>query len=113
MTLELAGVGTFGEGAKARTLWAGVAKTEALLHLHAKIESAVVRAGVEAEGRKFAPHVTLARLGHPQPVRLQSFVEGNNLFSAGPFAVEQFTLFESRLGKGGAVYIPQVAYPLV
>lgn len=111
-SLELAGLGTFGEGAKAHALWAGVMPSPALSHLQAKIESAVVRAGLPPEGRKFTPHVTLAWLNRPQPNRLQAYIEGNNLFSAGPFAVDQFTLFESRLGKGGAVYIPQVDYAL-
>lgn len=111
-SLELAGLGTFGEGAKAHALWAAVMPSPALSHLQAKVESAVVRAGQPPEGRKFTPHVTLARLNKPQPNRLKSYIEGNNLFSAGPFVVDQFTLFESRLGKGGAVYIPQVDYPL-
>ncbi len=110
--LELAGLGTFGEGVKARALWAGVAPSAELAHLQAKIESAVVRAGQPPEGRKFTPHVTLARLDKPQPLRLQTYIEGNHLFQAGPFTVEHFTLFESRLGKGGAVYIPLVDYSL-
>jgi 2'-5' RNA ligase len=112
-SLELAGIGTFGEGAKTRALWAGVAPSPALLHLHAKIESAVVRAGLPPESRKFTPHVTLARLTHPHPGRLQSYIEGNNLFQAGPFAVERFILYESRLGKSSAVYIPQLDYSLI
>jgi 2'-5' RNA ligase len=113
LSLGLAGLGTFGEGAKARALWVGVTPSGALLHLQAKVESACVRAGLAPEGRKFTPHVTLARLNKPQPARLQSFIEGNNLFGAGPFAVESFTLFESRLGKGAAVYIPQIEYELI
>lgn len=113
LTLALMGLGTFGEGAKAHTLWAGVAPSPALAHLHAKVESACVRAGLAPECRKFTPHVTLARLSHPHPTRLQSFIQGNNLFTAGPFILEHFTLFESKLGKGGAVYIPQVEYNLV
>lgn len=56
-SLELSGLGTFGEGPKTRALWAGVAPSPALAHLHAKIESAVVRTGQPPEGRKFTPHV--------------------------------------------------------
>jgi len=112
-SLALSGLGTFGEGAKARAVWAGVAPSPELVRLHAKVESAVVRAGQPPEGRKFVPHVTLARLTQPQPQRLQSFIEGNNLFGAGPFSVDTFTLFESRLGKGGAIYVPQIEYPLI
>ncbi len=112
LPVELAGLGTFGEGAKAQALWVRVTPSPGLAHLQAKVESACVRAGLVPEGRKFTPHVTLARLNKPQPARLQTYIEANNLFSAGPFAVDRFTLFESRLGKGGAVYIPQVYYDL-
>jgi len=111
-SIELASVNTFGEGTKARALWAAVKPSAELAHLQAKVESAVVRAGRPSEGRKFTPHVTLARLSKPQPPRLASFLEGHALFQAGPFGVEQFTLFESRLGKGSPVYIPLVDYPI-
>ena len=113
LSLTLAGVNTFGEGAKARALWAAVEPSADLSHLHAKVESAVVRAGQPPESRKFTPHVTLARLHKPQPPRLAAFLEGNAPFQAGPFGIEQFTLFESRPGKGSPVYIPLVDYPLI
>ena len=102
--LELQRLGTFGQGIKAHALWVGVPLTPALAHLQHKVESAVVRAGQPPEGRKFTPHVTLARLNKPQTGRLQSFIEGNSLFKAGPFTVDRFTLFESQTGKGGSVY---------
>ncbi len=111
--LELAGLGTFGEGAKARALWAGVgAAVASLSHLQAKVDSAVVRAGLPPEARKFSPHVTLARLTRPPPARLLNYIAGNNLFRAGPFPVTQFTLFESRPGNESPVYIPHLNYQL-
>ena len=110
--LHLQGVGTFGQGAKARSLWVGLVASQPLDFLQAKIESAVVRAGQPPEGRKFSPHITLARLKHADPTRLKNFIEGNNLFRAGPWTVESFTLFESNQGKGGAVYTPLADYPL-
>jgi 2'-5' RNA ligase len=111
--LHLQGVGTFGQGDKARAVWVGVVPSEPLAFLQAKVESAIVRAGQPPEGRKFTPHVTLARFGgHADPRRLQNFVEGNNLFRAGPWTVERFTLFESHLGKGGSVYKPLTDYDL-
>lgn len=112
-SIELAGVNTFGEGTKARSIHASVMPSADLTHLHAKVESAVVRAGQPPEGRKFMPHVTLAHLHKPQPPRLAAFLEGNAVFQAGPFRVEQFTLFESRLGNGSPVYIPLAEYPLI
>lgn len=109
-SLELNGVGTFGEGTKARSLWAAVMSSPALSHLQAKVESAVVRAGLPPASRKFTPHITLAHLTRPHPTRLGSFIAGNGLFRAGPFQVAQFSLFESCLGKGGAVYNPLATY---
>ncbi|MDX2224566.1 MAG: hypothetical protein SFV21_17575 [Rhodospirillaceae bacterium] len=46
------------------------------------------------------------------PDRLQDYIAANNLFRAGPFAVEEFVLFESRMGKGGSVYHELQGYPL-
>ncbi len=112
LDLELQGLDTFGQGYKAHALWVGVPLTRALAHLQHKVESAVVRSGQPPEGRKFTPHVTLARLKKPEAGRLQSFIEGNNLVKAGPFAVDQFTLFESRTGKGGPVYTALEDYAL-
>jgi 2'-5' RNA ligase len=110
--LELQGLNTFGQGYKAHTLWVGVPPTSALAHLQKKVDSAVLRAGVPQEERKFTPHVTLARMTKPEVGRLQSFIEGNNLFKAGPFTVDQFTLFESQTGKGGPVYTALEDYAL-
>jgi RNA 2',3'-cyclic 3'-phosphodiesterase len=110
--LELKGLGTFGQGHKARALWVGVSPTPALLHLQGKVESAIVRAGQPPEGRKFTPHISLARFNRADPNRLQSFIEGNSLFRAGPWTVDRFTLFESKMGKGGSVYTPLADYDL-
>src|SRR5205807_2390184 len=82
-SLELAGLGTFGQGFKARSLWTGVNPSAELSRLQGKIESALVRSGLPPETRKFTPHVTLARLKNPDPRRIQTFIEGNNLFRAG------------------------------
>lgn len=111
--LELHGLNTFGQGYKAHALWVGVTPTPELTHLQKKVDSAVVRAGVPREERKFTPHVTLARLNKPEIGRLQSFIEGNNLFRAGPYTVEDFTLFESQTGNGGPTYTALEDYPLV
>lgn len=110
--LELQGLNTFGQGFKAHALWVGVALTPALAHLQSKVDSAVTRAGQPPEGRRFTPHVTIARLNKPETGRLQSFIEGNNLFKAGPFTVDTFTLYESQTGKGGPVYTALEDYPL-
>lgn len=112
--LTLEGVGQFGQGARSRLLWAGVAASPALAHLQAKVESAVVRAGEPAETRRFTPHVTLARLDRQAHAdRLCRFVEANALLRAGPVPVDRFVLFESRPGAGRPHYLALQDYPLL
>ena len=60
--IDLKGVGHFPLRGDPEVLWVGVAANEALLRLSRKLESALGRAGVQPDGRKFHPHVTLARL---------------------------------------------------
>jgi 2'-5' RNA ligase len=106
------GIGQFGTGHRTHTLWAGVESNPALLHLQAKIESAVVRAGFPPETRKFTPHITLARVKAAPPERLIRFLAANALFHSLPMAVTRFALIESLQGRGGPVYHQLCAYPL-
>lgn len=110
--VTLDGIGTFGRGDKSRALWAGVAPCEKLRHLRDKIESAVVRAGLPAEERKFQPHVTLARLKEASGERVGRFVADRSLFREGPFMADRFVLYESTLGKSGSVYTELQSYSL-
>ena len=111
-SLTLDGVGVFGAGRKARVLWAGVERNEALAHLQAKVESALVRCGLPAEERKFSPHITLARLKDAPADRIGRFLSDRGLFRAGPMPVGHVTLYHSHLGNGGAVYEALREYPL-
>ena len=109
--LSLSGLGTFGRGRRIRKLWAGVAASTDLAHLQGKVETAVTRCGLPAEGRHFMGHVSLAALKDPPVERLQAFVAGNNLFHAA-FRVEAFHLFSSKRGHGDPVYRVEAEYPL-
>ena len=110
--LILDGVGVYGSARRARVLWAGVERNEALAHLQAKVESTLVRCGLPAEERKFSPHVTLARLKDAPADRIGRFLSDRGLFRAGPMPVEHVTLYRSHLGNGGAVYEALREYPL-
>ena len=110
--MTLAGVGTFSKGGRDTQLWAGVERNPQLDHLQAKIETALQRTGLEPERRRFAPHVTLARLDNAVPGKVAQFVQAHNLFRAEPVMVEHFVLFSSRLGKEASVYTPEVEYAL-
>jgi RNA 2',3'-cyclic 3'-phosphodiesterase len=106
--LTLAGFGQFG----LRNLWVGVERNAALHHLHDKVESALIRLGLPPEERRYAPHVSLARLKATPEARLQVFLQEHALFRAGPFAVEHFSLIASYLTKSGAIYEDQADYEL-
>jgi 2'-5' RNA ligase len=110
--LTLAGVGTLGKSGRVAALWAGVERNPALEHLQTKIETALQRAGLAPERRRFLPHVTLARLDQPAEPRLAGWVQAHNLFRAEPFRVSHFTLFSSVLAKEQPAYTAEVDYAL-
>lgn len=110
--LELGGIGSFARGKQPHALWAGVAKSEPLLRLQAKIESALVRTGLEAEERKFSSHITIARLKEMRPNRVEAWVADHGAFKTASFPVDRFALFSSFLKPEGALYIEEASYPL-
>jgi 2'-5' RNA ligase len=110
--LTLAGIGTHSRNGREIGIWAGTERSPALEHLQAKVETALQRAGLPPERRRFLPHVTVARLDSAIDARLAAYVQANNLFRAGPVSIDHVTLFSSQLGKEASVYTPEVAYSL-
>lgn len=111
-SLSLAGLGTFAKSGRPTAIWVGVERNPQLDHLQNKIETALQRIGMERERRRFAPHVSLARLDNVSEAKLAAYVQAHNLFRADPVPVEHFTLFSSRLGKEQSVYVAEVEYDL-
>lgn len=110
-TLALRGVGHFEKKGRVHTLWAGVAPSEPLALLQRRVETAARRAGLPAEPRSYAPHVTLARLkaaGGP----VLPFLEVHGTLASEPWEVAAFDLMESTLGPGGARYQTVRRYPI-
>ena len=111
--LSLRGVETFQKAGRIAALWVGVEKTEPLVFLQSKVETALQRIGLEPERRRFAPHVTLARTERAEQDKVIAFVQAHNLFRAAPVPVEGFALYSSRLGKEQAAYEREVEYGLL
>jgi 2'-5' RNA ligase len=109
--LEVMGTGAFERRGMARTLWAGIAAGPALAHLQQKVERACQSAGVEAEARRFTPHITLARLnagsGSPIP-----FLARTGTLHLGGWTVDEFVLYESHLRSEGSLYERIASFPL-
>lgn len=111
-SLRLENVGFFPPRGKPRVVWVGLQKSEPLLQLRNRIESNLVALGLEGEKRKFAPHITLARLKDTPPPKVGRFLENNGLFHSIPFPVESFHLYSSLLGRKGAIHTIECTYPL-
>jgi 2'-5' RNA ligase len=111
--VALAGIGSFHQGRKATDLWVGLDRNEELQQLHDKVDQALQREGFAPDGRRFTPHVTLARLQKAPEGRIAAFTAQHNLFRAPPFRAEAFTLFSSFLSSSNAIYTPEAEYPLI
>jgi len=111
LTLQLAGTGVFG-GNKPHALWVGVERHPDLVRLRDKIEQALIRTGLAPEQRRFAPHVTLARLRDAPLDRLGDYLAAHGQFRARPLPVDHFSLIASFPTKAGSVYEDQADYPL-
>ncbi|MFC7359055.1 RNA 2',3'-cyclic phosphodiesterase [Nocardioides astragali] len=100
--LRVAGGGAFPHADRARVLVARLgaddeAATE-LEHLAAGCRRAMSRAGARVDGQRFRPHLTLARLGHPDNVT--SWVRLLDAYEGPAWRVDEVSLVASHLGEG-------------
>ena len=109
--LRLDGLSSFG-GRKPRALVANVAPSQALLELQAELDRLMQRVGLPPEGRKYTPHVTLARLRDSSSRQVAEYLSERGYFRSAPFRVERFVLYSSRASVGGGPYVVEEAYPL-
>lgn len=109
--LQLHGVGQFGNK-QPHTLWAAARKNELLEHLQRKVDNAIRRVGQPQDAHKFTPHVTLARLKHPELDKVRQWLTDNALFTSNLFPVESFCLYSSKLTSDGSIYRVEQEYPL-
>jgi 2'-5' RNA ligase len=109
--LRLQGAGSFPNPAQGKVLWTGVTgDTEPLERLSASSRSAAVRAGVEVDGSKFRPHVTLARAN--RPVEMTRWLRVFDLYAGPSWQVEEIALVQSQLGQGRPQYRVHETFPL-
>jgi RNA 2',3'-cyclic 3'-phosphodiesterase len=109
--LHLDGLTSFG-GRKPRAVVANVSPAQALLDGQAEQERLMQRIGLEPEGRKYTPHVTLARLRESSSRDVAEYLAARGFFRTSPFKVSRFVLFSSRASVGGGPYVVEASYPL-
>lgn len=106
--LQLGALGSFGTPARPRVLWIGVAGgREPLAALAGEVARACREAGVMGDERPYNPHLTLCRVR--SGARLPALLDPQPLPA---WEARSFTLFESRPGPRGSVYVPLQKYQL-
>jgi 2'-5' RNA ligase len=110
--MRLAGLGVFPPRKPPRVLWAGIEPVDPVVALRNRVEAILVGLGLPPEGRKFSPHVTMARLTDTPLARLTRFLAGNALFTSSEFEVNVFYLYSSFLTRKGAVHQVEAGYDL-
>lgn len=109
--LRLDGLSSFG-GRKPRAVVAAAGASAPLAELQAEHERLLQRVGLPPEGRKFTPHVTLARLRDSSPRHVADYLGARGPFRTPAFSVTRFVLYSSRASVGGGPYVVEAAYPL-
>lgn len=109
--LRLEGLNSFG-GRKPRAVVATVSPAQPLIEVQAEQDRMMQRIGLEPEGRKYIPHVTLARLRDSSSRQVAEYLATRGLFRTSPFSVSRFVLFSSRDSVGGGPYVVEEAYAL-
>jgi 2'-5' RNA ligase len=109
--LRLGGLSSFG-GRKPRAVVAAVEPSPPLFELQSEHERLLQRIGLEPEGRKYTPHVTLARLRDTSSRQVADYLAIRQPYRTNVFRASRFVLFSSRASVGGGPYVVEAAYAL-
>src|SRR5690242_7259621 len=109
--VKLQGLTSFG-GRKPRAVVATVEPSRPLIELQAELERMMQRIGLDPEGRKFTPHVTLARLHDASSQDVADYLSVRGYFPSRVFTADRFVLFSARASTGGGPYVVEDSYAL-
>lgn len=100
--LCLGGGGAFPDPARAKVLWVGLRQDEAdgaeLTALASGVRGAAAHSGVEVDGQRFRPHLTVARTGRPTP--MDNWVRLLDGYSGTFWTADEVEVVHSHLGAG-------------
>ncbi|RFC65087.1 RNA 2',3'-cyclic phosphodiesterase [Fulvimarina endophytica] len=109
--LTLQGLGAF-TPKKPHSIHASVKPTPELVELQGEIDRIAKRLGLPADGRKFTPHVTIARLRQPKDADVAKFLTLKGGYRSPSFRVKRFGLYSSKASTGGGPYILEEGFEL-
>jgi 2'-5' RNA ligase len=99
-------------GRKPRAVVATLGPSQEVAELQAEHERLMQRVGLEPDGRKYSPHVTLARLRDSSSRQVADYLAVRAPLRSPPFRISRFVLFSSRTSAGGGPYVIEAVYPL-
>ncbi len=108
----LKGLGVFPTLQRPSVVWAGLSDAGVLNELAARVETACESMGFARDTRPFHPHLTLARIKSRPPEALSALLHRHEQTNFGAWDVTSVVLFESRLERAGAKYLPLATWPL-
>ena len=102
VSTAIAGGGAFPNVGRARVLWAGLDLDDGgrveVARMATGARAAASKAGIAVDGARFKPHVTVARLKHPQDA--SSWVRLLDGYRGPDWVVDEIRLIASFLGEG-------------
>jgi 2'-5' RNA ligase len=111
--IRVEGIGWFPNPHSPRILWTGVKAGPDLAALAADTDESLGAFGVERETKKYAPHLTLARIKEAVPLApLRQAIAQLPSVEFGSFTADRFHLYLSTPGPSGSIYKKLADFPL-
>ncbi len=114
---RLAGLGTFPNAGRVRTVWVGLEPAARFVRLAEVVRDALDAAGASFDDKPFRPHVTLARCDPPWPAQRRAELATlaaacDEPLSAAALVCDRVTLFSSVTRREGPIYRAEVEVAL-
>jgi 2'-5' RNA ligase len=108
-SLEVKELGVFPNPRRVQVVWVGLGgEVDKLARLQQRIESNLEKLGFPPEGRRFTPHLTLARVRDQatpsERERLGQLITETEFAAASKFMVDSVRLIKSQLTREGPIY---------
>jgi len=103
--IKIGGTGVFPKASRPQVLWIGVEDPSGrLTELQRRFEEECAKVGFPKENRAYRPHLTIARLRHPEGGRKLAETHSQTKFGFIEIRVSEFTVFRSQLSPKGSIY---------
>jgi 2'-5' RNA ligase len=113
LRIAIRGLEWFPNPRQPRVFAASIQADPALAELALDTNRACEGLGIESETKPFRPHLTLARIRHPEPLDdLQKAIAELPSLDFGAFQAQSFHLYRSQLNPGGSIYTKLATFPL-